>query len=273
MPSSVVITIAPEAPLEVPAVLGRALHAWTIDCIAAVDSGLAAELHDGSGLKPLTVSELVGAGRARDGLVMLRPDRPVWFRLTALRDDIEAVLDEGLPAVGVPLGLEGANLHVCAVARTPIEHRWAGSSSYSALIQRHTLASTARPRAVMLRYVSPTVFRVDGHDLPLPRPDLVFGSYLQRWNAFSPRSLPAETRRYAQECVALGKFQLRSRFVSFERGGKGGHVGFTGQVRFRFLVGDGYWTRLMRLLAAFAFFCGTGYRTTVGLGQTTMMAE
>ena len=36
----------------------------------------------------------------------------------------------------------------------------------------------------------------------------------------------------------------------------------------RFLVGDAYWTRVMLLLAGYAFWAGTGYRTTVGLGQT-----
>ena len=87
-------------------------------------------------------------------------------------------------------------------------------------------------------------------------------------------ALPDEAKRYAQECVALGRFRMRSHLVSFENAGaephfsKGAHVGFTGEAHFRFLVGDAYWTRVMTLLAGYAFWCGAGYRTTAGLGQT-----
>jgi CRISPR-associated endoribonuclease Cas6 len=135
-------------------------------------------------------------------------------------------------------------------------------------VQRYTLAPGQHPREVTLRFSSPTLFRSGGRDLPLPLPSLVFDGYLRKWNGFSPLALPEEAKRYAEECVALGRFKLRSHLVSFELGGKGAHVGFTGEVRFRFLVGDAYWTRVMTLLAGYAFWAGTGYRTTVGLGQT-----
>jgi CRISPR-associated endoribonuclease Cas6 len=45
-------------------------------------------------------------------------------------------------------------------------------------------------------------------------------------------------------------------------------IGFVGECSFRLLVDDPYWQRLADTLAAYAFYCGTGHRTTVGLGQT-----
>ena len=77
----------------------------------------------------------------------------------------------------------------------------------------------------------------------------------------------------AEECVALGRFRLRSHLVDLGASGKGAHVGYTGQVRFRFLTGDAYWARVMRTLAAYAFWAGAGYRTTAGLGQTQRVEE
>ena len=168
----------------------------------------------------------------------------------------------------IALTLAGAPLRVTEIATETDQHPWAGRATYADLVQQYTLAPGQHPRSVTLRFASPTLFRSGGRDLPLPLPHLVFHGYLNKWNGFSPLSLPEEAKRYAEECVALSRFKLRSHLVSFEQGGKGANVGFTGEARFRFLVGDAYWTRIMRLLAGYAFWAGSGYRTTVGLGQT-----
>jgi CRISPR-associated endoribonuclease Cas6 len=263
-----VVTLTPTEPASVPAALGRAVHAWLLDRIQRVDASLAHRLHEEEGPRPFTASNLWGTGRAREGRVTLDPQCPCWMRLTGLTAEASAAIERALPAVGEDLALAGAPLHVTEVATEGGEHPWAGRASYADLVQRYTLAPGPRPRAVTLRFASPTLFRSGGRDVPLPLPSLVFDGYLRKWNGFSPLALPEEAKRYAEECVALGRFKLRSHFVSFEQGGKGGHVGFTGEARFRFLVGDAYWTRVMLLLAGYAFWAGTGYRTTVGLGQT-----
>ena len=78
----------------------------------------------------------------------------------------------------------------------------------------------------------------------------------------------ARRQRYASECITLGRFALRSRFVSFESGDKGAGVGCVGRAEYRYRVYDPYWMRVMNLLAHHAFWSGTGYRTTAGFGQT-----
>jgi len=263
-----VITVAPVEPASAPATLGRAVHSWFLDRIAGVDAPLSDHLHRGEGPRPFTVSNLWGPKRARGGQVSLDPERPCWLRLTGLTEEVSGAIERALPAVGERLTLAGVQLRVTELATDADQHPWAGRADYADLVERYTLASGGRPRGVTLRFASPTVFRSGGRDLPLPVPTLVFDGYLRKWNAFSPLALPEEAKRYADECVALSRFKVRSHLVSFERGSKGAHVGFTGEVRFRFLVGDGYWTRVMKLLAGYAFWAGTGYRTTVGLGQT-----
>ena len=263
-----VVTLTPVKPSSAPATLGRAVHAWFLDRIGAVDEALAHRLHEEAGPRPFTASNLWGTGPAREGRVTLDPERPCWLRVTGMSAEVSQAIERALPAEGETLALCGAPLRVAAVATEAGQHPWAGRAGFTDLVQRYTLAPGPHPRGVTLRFASPTLFRSGGRDMPLPQPALVFDGYLRKWNAFSPLALPAEAKRYAEECVALSRFQIRSHLVSFEPAGKGGHVGFTGQVRFRFLVGDAYWTRVMLLLAGFAFWAGTGYRTTVGLGQT-----
>jgi len=273
MPLAVVISLTPSDPTTAPAALGRAVHGWLLRRVEAGDPALAQRLHEGEGPRPFTASNLWGTGRAVGGRVNLVPPRSYWLRLTTLSEEMSAALERALPAAGERVELDGVPLVVQKVTAVASEHPWAGRATYADLVQSYTLSPGPWPRAVTLRFASPTVFRHEGRDLPLPLPELVFGGYLRKWNAFSPLTLPEEALRYATECVALGRYHLRSHLVSYEAADKGAHVGFTGEARFRFLVGDAYWTRLMCLLAAYAFWAGTGYRTTEGLGQTQALAE
>jgi CRISPR-associated endoribonuclease Cas6 len=268
MPLAAVLTLNAVEATAAPAEMGRAVHAWFLDRVAGVDADLAQQLHDTPGRRPFTISNVWGKGRARQGQVELDPERDCWARVTALTDEVEAALEQALPASGEHLELAGATFAVRAVATETEDHPWAGRMSYTDLVERYTLSPGRHPRSVTLNFSSPTLFRSGGRDLPLPLPDLVFHGYLRKWNTFAPMALPDEARRYAEECVALSRYKLRSHLVSFERSGKGAHVGFTGRVRFRFLTGDAYWSRVIFLLAGYAFWAGTGYRTTVGLGQT-----
>lgn len=275
-----VLTLTPLEAREAPATHARALHAWLLARIADADPALARDLHDGSGPRPFTVSELWGLGRPLDGRVLLDPARAGTCRFTALDRRMADALQRALPQPGETLALGGdAAFAVASVATTPEQHRLAGSATYADLVQRYTLSGAEVARSATLRFSSPTLFRqnrreaqLSGRELPLPLPELVFGSYLSRWNAFAPLTLPPDAKRYASECITLGRFALRSRFVSFESGDKGAGVGCVGRAEYRYRVYDPYWMRVMNLLAHYAFWSGTGYRTTAGFGQTECLA-
>jgi CRISPR-associated endoribonuclease Cas6 len=79
-------------------------------------------------------------------------------------------------------------------------------------------------------------------------------------------ALPPETRRFADECLALSGFELRSRPAYLKEGGV--RVGALGVARYTALNKDRYWLSVMNLLADFALFAGVGVGTTMGLGQT-----
>jgi len=279
---SVALTVTPTERTEAPAELGYAVHEWFLRAIGAVDRHLAATLHDDDGRKPFTASNLWNTGRPHDGRVSLLPGRPCCLRLTALTRPVAEALTQALPRPGVRIEINYIPFEAQAVAMTSASDAWAGGTTYQQLMARHLAAPARPPQAVALRFASPTLFRATDHtDLPLPLAAHVYRSYLDKWNAFAPQKAPQAVKGYIEKWVALGRFDIRSRFVSFRAAGphgpgtdgKGGHVGFTGTARFRFRGPDPICQRWMALLSAYAFWCGTGYRTSDGFGQTCLAAQ
>jgi CRISPR-associated endoribonuclease Cas6 len=78
-------------------------------------------------------------------------------------------------------------------------------------------------------------------------------------------ALPPETRRFAEECMALSSFDIRSRPMRVKEGGV--RIGAVGIARYTAVNRDRYWLSVMNLLADFALFSGVGAGTTMGLGQ------
>jgi CRISPR-associated endoribonuclease Cas6 len=142
---------------------------------------------------------------------------------------------------------------------------WAGASAYSELAAAQLVGPAPAPRQIGLSFTSPTAFRSQERHMPLPLPELVFGSLLERWNAFSPLAFPAEVKRYAAECLAISRFDLTSRPVPAKEGGL--RVGAVGQITYVTLNYDRYWMSVLHALAAFALYSGVGVATATGLGQ------
>jgi len=283
-----VITLQPTEPSTVPVDLGRATHAWFLTQVQRADPTLAQRLHEPNAPKPFTVSALQGTGPGSQGQVALTPERDYWLRVTSFEPELsQRLLEKVIPALPDEIRLAETPFALKGATCDPREHPWAGQTTFEALAQEHLLGAREPERKLTLHFASPTTFRrtegeasltdgqgrayrVAGHNVPLPLPGLVFDSYLQRWNAFAPVALHPDVKRYAQECVAISRYRLQTVLVEF---GTARHVGFVGRCQFIALVHDPYWLRLLNLLAAFAFYAGTGHRTTRGLGQTRQIGE
>ncbi|RME51779.1 MAG: CRISPR system precrRNA processing endoribonuclease RAMP protein Cas6 [Caldilineae bacterium] len=254
----------PEIPAgePLPAWWGRAAHALALRILDRHDPALAARIHDDpQAARPFTVSSLWG-GRITAG-------EPLTLRLTALSDPMAAALQRAIAgplAPGSSVELDGRLFTVQAAATDPREHPWAGAASWEELASPWLAARIPNPpRHIALSFASPTTFKTGGRHLPLPLPDLVFGSLLARWNAFAPIALPAEVRRYAAECLVITRHRLHTRRVPLKPGQN--RIGMIGEVTFRTLNYDRYWMSTLHLLADFAFYGGLGAGTTMGLGQ------
>lgn len=259
---SLVLTLRPlelDPAHPLPVWWGQAAHQALLRVVQQADPALSARLHDENGLKPFTTSSLLG----RPAL-----GRESTLRFTAVSAEVSALLlqaaQNGPLAPGARLELDYIPFEIASAAWKEEEHPWAGTDTYNGLIEGRLLGGLP-PRRFTLQFASPTGFRSAERCQPLPLPDLVFGSLLERWNSFAPAAFPAETRRYAAECLAISRFELRSRAMPVKEIGL--LVGALGQATYTALNADRYWLSLLHTLAAFARYAGVGKSVGLGFGQ------
>jgi CRISPR-associated endoribonuclease Cas6 len=229
----------------------RALNALLYHWISAADNRLGDFLHDQAEPKPFTMSPLIDLGNGQ-----------FRFRATLLEDQYGPYVSEGMKlerTVRIGAQVLAMNGEPAVIHQTH-EELWdnAGTSP-----------------VVVLRFESPTSFKLNAVHYPLPDPVLVFSSYRARWNAFAPESMRIEEAwlEWVKEAVAVSRFELTTRVMDFERYQQ---IGCVGPVQYT-VIDRGPEARAGRAalnaLADYAFFCGTGHKTTQGLGQTRRLRE
>jgi CRISPR-associated endoribonuclease Cas6 len=264
MPVSLVLTLGSERALALPAHLGRASHSALLRLVGEADAALADALHEPNQRRPFTCSTLWGPPK-RSGRLRMGPEQPARVRYTSLCAELDALLLALAERPPAALEIDGEPLTVLTATADPADDEWAGVTDYETLAANCLLPGEAPPARATLDFASPTGFRSSGQVVPLPLPDLVYGSLLDKWNAFAPLALPDEMRRFGAECVAVSRYRLRTRAVRAK--GRSLQIGFVGQCSFTALNRDRYWVSVLQLLTDFAFYAGVGYQTTVGLGQ------
>jgi len=253
---------APDPTAPLPEWWGRAAHALLLDVVRQADPALAESLHADNEIRPFSVSSLRGlmAHGALD------PQTRYTLRLSAFSHPLAEILNQaaldGPLCPGQSIELDYLPFAIEAVSSAPGDPQ---QNTYAGLSAPYLLAKTSPPRQVRLRLESPTTFKSGGKHIPVPLPELAFGSLLERWNAFAPVRFPPELKRYASECLAIGRYQLGTRAIPLKGGGL--RVGAQGEVTFTTLNYDRYWQSLICTLADFACYAGLGAGTSMGLGQ------
>ena len=96
-----------------------------------------------------------------------------------------------------------------------------------------------------------------------------YQSWVNKWNAFSPVKLSrTEILAFITEHCQLTSVNTKSHALNF---GRYIEVGWVGTCACIFYPEDSLDREILsavNCLAAFAFYCGTGYKTTMGMGQT-----
>jgi CRISPR-associated endoribonuclease Cas6 len=248
---------------------GRAVHALWLDVVAQIDPALAQSIHDGSDLRPYTLSTLMG--RFPDGRIAA--DETCRLRITALQPEMSdllarAVTTGPLSPDGDPVTLDYHGFRV--VKADWEEGPWTGQADYTSLAANSLAGGAQPPKRLTMRFASPTLFKSRGRYMPVPLPEHLFGSLLRRWNAFSPIAFPDEVQRYAEECLAIARYDLHTRVVEMKNQGK--RPGVIGEMAYVSICYDRYWMSVIHTLAAFARFGGAGAGVTLGLGQCRLVA-
>ncbi len=267
----------------------RQVHAAFLRWLQEADSKLTDALHKPHMLRPYTLAILPERrgqhpGENRWGQLLLR--------CTLLHRWIfEAFAERTLMGNREEWRIKDTRFAWAAMTLTPEETGWSGWASFDWLLE------TAKPVASLrLEFVTPTAFSfgdvqieapvetreqevaeerrfVERKRMALfPEPELVWQSWVQRWNAFCPDGyvLAASAVVKAAQRVLVADYGLRTATLDY---GRFPQKGFTGWVRYDLTqVGDDA-RRILKMLAAFAFYGGTGYKTAQGMGQTRSLDD
>ncbi|WP_234376115.1 MULTISPECIES: CRISPR-associated endoribonuclease Cas6 [unclassified Synechocystis] len=239
----------------------KGLHAWFLHQVQAIDPDVSAWLHDGQGEKPFTISRLIGPTLWQEGHWHWQINKTYHWQLNLLSGALIEALQPWLARLPNKIVLARQTLWVEAVDCYLAPHNY-----------QQLWPQGALPRRQEFTFTSPTSFRRQGNHYPLPEPRNVLQSYLRRWNDFSGLAFEPEPflDYWVPQNVVIDRHWLES--VKTTAGKQGSVVGFVGAVSLVLTPqarndGDDY-GRLFHALCRYGPYCGTGHKTTFGLGQT-----
>jgi CRISPR-associated endoribonuclease Cas6 len=277
----VALVLKPERTVALSAQSTTRLHAWFLDQVRQVDPQLSATLHDASTEKAFTLSELQGKYLSRNGQHYLEAGTFYQWRITALSGQVAQWLADWLKNLPVAIVLQDMTLMIqgAEITDLPTTYKRLWNNADLVLQARskgyknydlNNVSFKLQPLSFQLSFLSPTSFRRKSHHFPLPLPFNVFHSYLRRWNIFAQIEFDADLfLAWIDESVLIQRHRLESMQVL---AGKSGAVtGFTGAVEYTIspkASPDREYEQLFFALAQLAIYCGTGHKTTFGLGQT-----
>ena len=273
MPISAVIYLSPSEDVTLRAAMGLHAHDVLLTLLRIANPKQADELHATSDAKKqFTVSPLIAKGTRIRNLLHLQAGTECKFRFTFLNDPLfdyfaPVFFTDPLPSVR----LGQANFQINYVRTTvPETEGWGDIASY------HQLIDTARSETRMqIHFHSPTTIpRGQGRhyetSINLP---WFYRSWINKWNTFAPmwidkdKLLEFVENRAGMTAVDLknGTLHFRTRQIT----------GLVGTCTYKFFMKEVFpdpddlkMLRLANLLADYTFYCGTGYKTTTGMGQT-----
>jgi CRISPR-associated endoribonuclease Cas6 len=238
------------------------LHAWFLDQVRQTDPELSAALHDNQDEKPFTISGLIDPRHPLERSLKLSANQTYEWQITAMSQPVVQWLQRWLAQLPGEIDLRTAPLKLLgwaiAAAPTTYERLWDDAGT--------------PPAAFDLAFLTPTSFRRQGNHFPLPVPTNLFHSYLRRWNQFA--HIEYETEQFL-DWIDAGVLITRHHLESAKvvAGKKGSVTGFTGAITLSLTAAaatDAEYVQLFTALYRFAPYCGTGHKTTFGLGQTRL---
>lgn len=274
MPYSLIVNGYPTQDAFPASVQGPAVQGMFLHLLEQVDPAVAARLHAENRYRPYTLSPL-GIGNpdiAFRGFQLppettLARHTPCYLRVTLLDDNLFPTFARYFLTRAEPtFQLGPVQFTVISIIANPDPRNiWSQAYSYPELIEQ--VRQSPLSHHITLHFITPLSFSKGDIDLPLPVPRLVFQSYLKRFQEFHDFPFLPDFVELVESYVGIARMtRMRTGTIKTKNVMLSG---FTGEVRFdiskkapkEFLF-------QATLLSEFAFFCGTGKKTTVGMGQT-----
>jgi CRISPR-associated endoribonuclease Cas6 len=261
---SIVLKLKAEQDATISPTQGYYGYALFLSLLNSVAPDLAHHVHSTEEAKSVTISPLQGKFLKVTGKeVIISKGAEYWFRLSLLEDTVFANFLHSLlkGEKNREIQLESAIFSLTDVITEPNNSPWAKFDSFHSLWER-----SIPQRKITLQFLSPTAFRSKGRNIIFPEPELVFSSYLSKWNAYSPISFDDSLKSRIFPQLIATRYKLQSHILDFKTYKE---VGFEGVCTFEIKQNVSEETlRQINALADFAFYAGTGAKTTMGMGQT-----
>jgi CRISPR-associated endoribonuclease Cas6 len=253
------VFLVPKTMVTITDGIGVALRGLFYTLIGEVNPGLSDEIHNTHDVKPFTISPLRSCPQRKGSISRATPNQVYRVRFSTLEQGItKALIDaiekrvKGNPNVEIGEKKWRIVRHGKGERRVHV--------SFANLIH----AATNYPQ-ITLHWVSLTTIKQDRVNLLFPLPRQTFTELVRKWRRFSPIPLSDDILDWIEDNVVVEAYKLQTRPVHL---GSYQIHGFKGWCRFRLLDHEPGYTQALNSLASFAFYAGTGGKTTMGMGQT-----
>ena len=272
MPISTLISLIPETDVTLRPTMGHHAHAAFLSILRESAPDFAEKLHAHAAQKPFTVSPLLGKMEKRGNLRHIKAGTECKLRFTFLDDELFTHFGKAFLTLTMPsIRLGEAVFQVRQLTSHATEERsWSGNATYAELVQ-----SAKTDTQMSFQFYSPTAFRRLTPRGQQTRSDTYvdilrcYQSWINKWNAFAPIKLDkTEILSFVREYGQVTNVRTESRVLNFGRHTEGGWVGTCAWIFYPEDLLDDDLLRTVNCLSDFAFYCGTGYKTTMGMGQT-----
>jgi CRISPR-associated endoribonuclease Cas6 len=236
-----------------PALLPRAYH---LELVKELHRRLGLEV--GSQTVPsVSFSGIQGFYQVSKDFLTLTPDEFYTLSLSGLQENVA----KAIASLNLSPSLEFLG------AKFDIINREDEITSYEQLYTELVANEPEPVRRFDLKFTTPTAFAQGHTHLALPVPNLMFRSWLERWNHFAPVYLGSdELIAYLSQAVLLKNHKIQTRSHQLPRGYINGFVGqVTLQIPYRT---DALLANVVNLLIQYSQYAGTGIKTRLGMGQT-----
>ncbi|MFZ5942933.1 MAG: CRISPR-associated endoribonuclease Cas6 [Bacillota bacterium] len=235
------------------------IHGLFLSLINEADPLLSKEIHDQDGFKPYTLSMLRG-GKNINGEIIIYKGSNYKCRITFMSDN----LFNNFYNIVFYKQKQGHSLKIGKINFFVAKVKLEKNEDYYDLVENNNSYSNM----FELTFFSSTSFRVKGKNYIFPDPVNIVRSYFNKWNAFCPKYL-----KYKMEDLDVlvnSFFPVKHRiFTELFDMGNYKIVGFKGRCQYEIERGLEFESiNILMSLIKYSRYCGTGYKTTMGMGQT-----
>ncbi len=303
------LKLRPIQPGSLMAFNGELVHAAWLDWLRLAAPDVATWLHEGNKRRLFTCSSLIfpfPAAKMRDAErrnvhLPLDPLKTYSIRITLLSDRLFPIFEETLMNIK-DVSVLGAKsspflqlskqtfLLEEVIASEEDRTGWIGFSTFQRLVERVKVLRLGKIEHLRLEFDSLTTFSrgsakqkdYGNHYARLPLPTYVFPSLAKRWAELAPPEYVSWVQRerieeyVSNDAIFITDYDLKAHSVKFTT-----HVqlGFVGTCSYALYGPDDPPTdsapltirQQIFLLSYLAFYCGVGYKTTMGMGQTRLV--